>query len=144
MWIITSAKNGVSSCEIARSLGVIQKSAWFMLHRIRLAMQNGSLLKIGGNGGEVEADETFISGKARNMREPMLTFLLVLNAVAVDAHPYTAPGQPTQLFGQFPVGEAVHGDVDRNLRPLQHFHFASFKVRRRRVQQHRPGVSSVW
>ncbi len=67
VWLITSAKNGVSSCELARSLGVTQKSAWFMLHRIRLAMQNGSLLKIGGNGGEVEADETFIGGKARNM-----------------------------------------------------------------------------
>ncbi len=67
VWIITSAKNGVSSCEIARSLGVTQKTAWFMLHRIRLALQSGSLLKVGGNGGEVEADETFIGGKARNM-----------------------------------------------------------------------------
>ncbi len=67
VWIIVSAKNGVSSCEIARTLGVTQKTAWFMLHRIRLAMQSGSLLKIGGNGGEVEADETFIGGKARNM-----------------------------------------------------------------------------
>jgi transposase-like protein len=68
VWLITSAKNGVSSCELARSLGVTQKSAWFMLHRIRLAMQNGSLMKLGGNGGgEVEADETFIGGKARNM-----------------------------------------------------------------------------
>jgi transposase-like protein len=68
VWIITSAKNGVSSCEIARSLGVTQKTAWFMLHRIRLAMQSGSMMKLGGNGGgEVEADETFIGGKARNM-----------------------------------------------------------------------------
>lgn len=68
VWIITSAKNGVSSCEIARSLGVTQKTAWFMLHRIRLAMQSGSLMKLGGSGsGEVEADETFIGGKARNM-----------------------------------------------------------------------------
>jgi transposase-like protein len=68
VWIITSAKNGVSSCEIARSLGITQKTAWFMLHRIRLAMQNGSLMKLGGSGGsEVEADETFIGGKARNM-----------------------------------------------------------------------------
>jgi transposase-like protein len=67
VWIITSAKNGVSSCEIARTLGVTQKTAWFMLHRIRLAMQNGSLLKMGGNGGSVEVDETFIGGKARNM-----------------------------------------------------------------------------
>ncbi len=67
VWIITSAKNGVSSCEMARTLGITQKSAWFMLHRIRLALQAGSMMKVGGNGGEVEADETFIGGKARNM-----------------------------------------------------------------------------
>lgn len=68
VWLISSAKNGISSCEIARSLGVTQKTAWFMLHRIRKAMQNGSMMKLGGSGGgEVEADETFIGGKARNM-----------------------------------------------------------------------------
>lgn len=67
VWLIANSKNGVSSCELARTLGVTQQTAWFMLHRIRLAMQNGSLLKVGGNGGEVEADETFIGGKARNM-----------------------------------------------------------------------------
>lgn len=67
VWIIVNSKNGVSSCELARTLGVTQKTAWFILHRIRLAMQAGSLIKVGGNGGEVEADETFIGGKARNM-----------------------------------------------------------------------------
>lgn len=68
VWIITTAKNGVSSCEIARSLGITQKSAWFMLHRIRKAMQNGSMMKLGGKGGAgIEVDETFIGGKARNM-----------------------------------------------------------------------------
>ena len=69
VWIITNSKNGVSSCELARSLGVTQPTAWFMLHRIRLAMQSGSLMKLGSKGGsgEVEADETFIGGKARNM-----------------------------------------------------------------------------
>jgi transposase-like protein len=68
VWLITTAKNGVSSCEISRSLGVTQKTAWFMLHRIRCAMANGSMMKLGGTGGsEVEADETFIGGKARNM-----------------------------------------------------------------------------
>ena len=64
-WMLTNCKNGISSCEIARNLGVTQKTAWFMLHRIRLALQDetfGSKL-----GGEVEADETFIGGKARNM-----------------------------------------------------------------------------
>jgi transposase-like protein len=63
-WLICNCKNGVSSCEIARSLGITQKSAWFMLHRIRKAMHDGSLTKL---SGEVEADETFIGGKARNM-----------------------------------------------------------------------------
>jgi transposase-like protein len=64
MWMILNAKNGVSSCEIHRALGVSQKTAWFMLHRIRLAQQG----KQGGKlSGEVEIDETFIGGKSRNM-----------------------------------------------------------------------------
>lgn len=65
MWLLVNAKNGISSYEVARSLGVTQKTAWFMMHRIRLALQRGSLNhKL---SGEVEADETFIGGKARNM-----------------------------------------------------------------------------
>jgi len=63
-WMIVNAKNGISSCELARALGVTQKTAWFMLHRIRLAMQNGSVEKL---SGEVEADETYIGGKVRSM-----------------------------------------------------------------------------
>jgi len=62
--LIINCKNGISSYELARDLKVTQKSAWFMLHRIRLAMQSGTFEKL---GGEVEADETFIGGKARNM-----------------------------------------------------------------------------
>ena len=65
VWLITNCKNGISSYEIARDLGVTQKTAWFMLQRVRLAMQTGSFAK--KRGGEVEADETFIGGKARNM-----------------------------------------------------------------------------
>ncbi len=64
MWLMANCKNGVSSCEIARSIGVTQKSAWFMLHRIRRVMKTGSFKKL---SGEIEADETFIGGKARNM-----------------------------------------------------------------------------
>lgn len=64
LWVIVNAKNGVSSCELGRSLGVTQKTAWFMLHRIRLAMQGDGLMKL---GGVVEVDETFIGGKARTM-----------------------------------------------------------------------------
>jgi transposase-like protein len=59
-----NCKNGISSYEIARDLGVTQKSAWFMAHRIRLALQAGNFGKF---GGDVEVDETFIGGKARNM-----------------------------------------------------------------------------
>jgi transposase-like protein len=67
MWMIANCKNGVSSYEIHRALGITQKSAWFMLHRIRLAMQNRSLVKMGGTGTEVEVDETFVGGAARFM-----------------------------------------------------------------------------
>ena len=67
IWMIANCKNGISSYEIGRALGVTQKSAWFMLHRIRLAMQNRSCLKLGGPGSAVEVDETFIGGAARFM-----------------------------------------------------------------------------
>src|SRR5438093_3535849 len=63
-WLIANAKNGISSYELHRSIGVTQKSAWFMLHRIRLAMQGHDGGKL---GGEVEIDETYVGGKARNM-----------------------------------------------------------------------------
>ena len=66
LWLIVNCKSGVSSYEVARGFGVTQKSAWFMLHRLRLAMQRGSLMKL---DGEVEVDETFIGGKARNMHK---------------------------------------------------------------------------
>jgi len=67
VWQIVNGRNGISSWELHRALGVTQKTAWFMLHRIRLAMQDDST---GGNlGGEVEVDETFIGGKVRNMHK---------------------------------------------------------------------------
>ena len=65
-WLIANAKNGISSYELHRSLGVTQKTAWFMLHRIRLAMQSGSIEKF---SGRVEADETYIGAKARFMHK---------------------------------------------------------------------------
>jgi transposase-like protein len=70
MWMLANCKNGVSSYEIMRSVGVTQKSAWFMLQRIRLAMKNKSVLKMGGpEGSPVEVDETFIGGKVNNMHK---------------------------------------------------------------------------
>jgi transposase-like protein len=66
LWMVANCKNGISSYEVGRALGVTQKTAWFMLQRLRLAMQSGSLMKMGGSG-PVEVDETYIGGKARNM-----------------------------------------------------------------------------
>ncbi|MGH8094015.1 MAG: IS1595 family transposase [Chthoniobacterales bacterium] len=66
VWQIVNAKNGISSCELARALGVTQKTAWFMNHRIRLAMQEGSFSMM---NGEVEADESWIGGAARFMHK---------------------------------------------------------------------------
>lgn len=67
IWLLGNCKNGISSYELHRSIGVTQKTAWFMLHRIRTAMQTGSFEK--KLSGEVEADETFVGGKAKNMHK---------------------------------------------------------------------------
>ena len=66
VWLEVNAKNSISSCEVARHLGVTQKTAWFLQHRIRLALNEGTFDKMTGT---VEADETFIGGKARNMHK---------------------------------------------------------------------------
>src|SRR5882757_8293793 len=69
LWLLANCKNGISSHELGRALGVTQKSAWFMLQRLRLALKTNAWgTKLGGNnGGEVEVDESFVGGKARNM-----------------------------------------------------------------------------
>lgn len=85
MWMIANCKNGVSSCEVARDLGITQKSAWHMLQRIRLAMRVGSFEKLSGH---VEVDETFIGGRARNMHRGALA-----KRVAEFATPYTGRNQ---------------------------------------------------
>jgi transposase-like protein len=64
VWSIANCKNGVSSHELGRAIGVTQKTAWFMLHRIRVAMETDDFRKM---NGEVESDETFVGGKAKNM-----------------------------------------------------------------------------
>lgn len=66
-WLICNDKNGISSYEVHRALGITQKTAWFMMHRIRIAFQDGSMF--GKMSGQVEVDETFIGGKARNMHK---------------------------------------------------------------------------
>jgi transposase-like protein len=67
VWMLTGCKNGVSSWEIHRALGVTQKTAWFMMHRIRLALRDSNKGQIGGEFNEVEVDETYIGGSVKNM-----------------------------------------------------------------------------
>jgi transposase-like protein len=75
LWMLCNCRNGISSYELHRSLGVSQKAAWFMLQRLRLAMQDGTIEKLGGDGGEVEVDETYVGGKAKNMHKSRKTRL---------------------------------------------------------------------
>src|SRR5258707_12839501 len=86
-WMLVNCKNGISSYEVGRDLGITQKSAWFVLHRLRLALQSGSMEKIGGEGKHVEVDETFIGGAARFMhperRKRMITERGVKDKTAV-------------------------------------------------------------
>jgi transposase-like protein len=67
LWMLVNCRNGVSSYEIGRAVGITQKSAWFVLHRLRLALQGSGIVKLGGPNSTVEVDETYIGGKARNM-----------------------------------------------------------------------------
>jgi hypothetical protein len=98
MWLLVNCKNGISSYEVARDLGVTQKSAWFMLHRIRYAMKTGSFVKLGGSGGPVEVDECYIGGNPKNMHK----------------------SRRAALKGKFGVGGnnkvAVMGMIDRDTR----------------------------
>jgi transposase-like protein len=87
LWMLVNCKNGISSYEVGRDLGITQKSAWFVLHRLRLALQHGSMDKVGGDGKHVEVDETFIGGAARFMhadrRKRMITERGVKDKTAV-------------------------------------------------------------
>lgn len=98
VWLIANSKNGISSHELGRALGTTQKSAWFMLHRIRLAMQTGSFDKF---SGEVEVDETYIGGLARNMHK------------SVKARKITGTGgfEKTIVLGVIERGGQVRAEV---------------------------------
>ena len=66
MWMLANSKNGISSYEVGRALGVTQKTGWFMLHRIRLAMEDRGITIL---RGKVEADEAYIGGRVSNMHK---------------------------------------------------------------------------
>ena len=106
LWMLINCKNGISSYELGRDLGVTQKSAWFMLHRLRLALQQGSLVKLGGKGSEVEVDETFIGGKARNMHHDVHQRRIVRSG----------PHDKAVVFGMLERGGEVRTKVIQNRR----------------------------
>ena len=102
VWMLIACKNGISSHELARTLGITQKSAWFMLHRIREALKERSFGggKIGGSGSEVETDETFVGGRIQNMhRDRKLRY--------------------NQLGGYHGGKTIVHGALDRTVRKVR-------------------------
>ena len=102
-WMLTNCKNGISSYEVGRDLKVTQRTAWFMLHRIRLALQDQSFGKM---SGEVEVDETFIGGKSRNMH-------LSKRAVRITG---TGGKDKTPVVGILERGGRVHASVIPNRR----------------------------
>jgi transposase-like protein len=113
VWLITNSKNGVSSCEIARSLGVTQKTAWFMLHRVRYAMKAkpfGYVGKLGGDGGAgVEVDESFVGGKLANMHKGR----------AKKMQETRAEVYPDEYFQRYANKTVVMGMFDRESRQVR-------------------------
>jgi transposase-like protein len=121
LWMLVNCRNGVSSYEIARDLGISQKSAWFMLHRLRLVLQNGSIVKLGnGPNSRVEVDETFIGGKARNMhkgRRIRMTTVGKYNAKTAVMGMLERGGKvKTHVLGQR-VGKKMQEIVKANVEP---------------------------
>lgn len=109
-WMISNCKNGISSYEIASAVKVTQKSAWFMLHRIRLAMKDESFgaPKFGKDGGEVEVDETFVGGKMANMHKSRKAAMFAKRSQSVDSQGFAHLGKT-----------AVHGMLDRDERKVR-------------------------
>jgi transposase-like protein len=106
-WTLTNCKNGISSYEIARALKVSQKTAWFMLHRIRMALQDENFGgKLGGPGNEVESDETFVGPNPQKMHK--------------DRRARCQAMRGQEMRGDRYVGKtAVFGVLDRNLRQVR-------------------------
>jgi transposase-like protein len=107
LWMLVSCKNGISSYEIKRDLGVSQKTAWFMLHRLRLVIKAKNLgTKMGStDGGEVEVDESFVGGKMINMHKDRR---VRLNQIRTE-----------QQSDRYPNKTVVMGILDRDARQVR-------------------------
>jgi transposase-like protein len=115
VWSIANCRNGISSHELGRAIGVTQKTAWFMLHRIRLAMESDTFQKL---NGEVESDETYVGGKAKNMHSKRRK-QAIDGRGAVGKKPVQAIIQRDGDVGTFVVGgtdaETLKGNILRNV-----------------------------
>jgi transposase-like protein len=103
VWMVCNCKNGISSYEISRALGITQKSAWFMLHRVREAMKTVSGFKFGSDGGECESDETYVGPNSKKMH----------NKRRIKMH-----SQDT-VRSNYVGKTAVFGVLDRDLRQVR-------------------------
>jgi transposase-like protein len=122
MWMLANCRNGVSSYELGRTIGVMQRSAWFMLHRIRVAMKDDSVAKMGSNeGGEVEVDEAYVGAKTKNMHYKRR--LKLQNQMSE----VPAMKNTTRYVGKTPI----MGMFDRESRQLRfsHLHRRSCRLR---------------
>jgi transposase-like protein len=114
-WLICNAKNGISSYEIHRALGVTQKTAWFMMHRIRLAMVSKSFMKMGGSdSGPVEVDEAYLGGEPKNRHKSKRKLATVTPDYpwATERKVYPHQGRGTEKI-------AVFGMLDREARKVR-------------------------
>jgi transposase-like protein len=110
LWMLVNDKNGVSSYELHRALGISQKSAWFVLHRLRVVLKNKSVAKLGGNdAGPVEVDETFVGGKSINMHKSKRIALQRVRSGIRN----------NDAMGPYLGKTAVVGMVDRELRQVR-------------------------
>jgi transposase-like protein len=110
LWMLVNDKNGVSSYELHRALGISQKSAWFVLHRLRVVLKNKSIAKLGGNdAGPVEVDETFVGGKSINMHKSKRIALQRVRSGIRN----------NDAMGPYLGKTAVVGMVDRELRQVR-------------------------
>jgi len=110
MWLLVNCKNGISSYEVSRDLGVTQKTAWFMLHRLRLVLKAGGGFMFGsGEGGEVEVDETFVGGKAINQHKSRR---IALQKARTEVPAWKA-------VDRYPGKTAVMGLLDRETRQVR-------------------------